>query len=276
MWIDVEEDTMTALKGPMDILKILPKTNCRDCAERTCLAFASAVFRASRSLDECPHLDPETLARLADNVATRVPEGRDMQVYLEQVRSRIKELDFAATAERVGGSYDGARLILKVMGKDFHLYPDGRLSSEIHMNPWVVGPLLDYVLSSEGKVPKEIWVQFRDLQGGPERLGLFEQRCVKPLKRAADQYSDLFQDMLEIFSGNREYELFGSDISIILRPLPKVPILVCYWHPSEGMASDMSLFFDATADENLGAKSLFTIVAGLANMFERIARNHGF
>jgi hypothetical protein len=49
----------------------------------------------------------------------------------------------------------------------------------------------------------------------------------------ADSYDDLFKDMLEVFSGDREYNLFGSDISIILHPLPRVPILVCYWKPGE-------------------------------------------
>lgn len=266
---------MSVLNSPMAILRILPKTNCRDCGERTCLAFASAVFRGQVTLAQCPHLAPERVARLTGDAPARNTEEQDFRLFMEQVRDRLQGLDLAASAERLGGVYDGKRLVLKILGKDFSIYPDGRLSSEIHMNRWVIGALLDYVLTCQGKTPTGTWVQYRDLPGGPERLGLYEQRCVKPLQKAADRYPDLFKDMLEIFSGNREYELFGSDISVILHPLPKVPILICYWQPDEGMDSDLSVFFDETVAENLGAKSLFTVAAGLANMFERIARNHG-
>lgn len=266
---------MSVSHSPMDILRILPKTNCRECAERTCLAFASAVFRGSRTIDQCPHLDPAIVARLSGEIVGRNAEEEDIRSFLEQARGRLRKVDLAASAGRLGGSFDGSRLVLKILGKDFCIYPDGQLSSQIHMNQWVVATVLDYVLNSRGITPTGTWVQYRDLEGGPERLALFEQRCIKPLKKAADRYPDLFKDMLEIFSGNREYNLFGSDISIVLHPLPKVPMLICYWQPEDGMASELSLFFDQTVDGNLGAVSLFTVGAGLANMFEKIARSHG-
>ena len=48
---------MTQLKNPIEIIKILDKSNCRECGEATCLAFAAAVFNGRRQLDECPRLD---------------------------------------------------------------------------------------------------------------------------------------------------------------------------------------------------------------------------
>jgi hypothetical protein len=267
---------MEQLKSPMDILKILPKTNCRDCGEKTCLAFASAVFNAQKTLDQCPHLDAETLARFSEAVQTRRAAGRETRELLNQVREPLSRLDLAEAADRLGGRFDGSRLTIKVLGRDFHIHDDGRLSSEIHINPWVVGPVVDYALHSKGLEPTGVWVQFRDLVGGPERLGLFQRRCVDELGKVADRYPDFFKDMLEIFSGNREYNQFGSDVSVVLLPLPKVPLLICYWRADEGMDSDLSMFFDQTADENLGAESIFTLAAGLANMFEKIARSHGF
>ncbi len=40
----------------MDILKILPKTNCRECGYPTCMAFAAAVAGGKAMADQCPAL----------------------------------------------------------------------------------------------------------------------------------------------------------------------------------------------------------------------------
>ena len=47
-----------ALSG-LDIYKLLPKTNCRDCGFATCLAFAMALAQKKVSLDKCPHVSKE-------------------------------------------------------------------------------------------------------------------------------------------------------------------------------------------------------------------------
>lgn len=40
----------------LDIYKQLPKTNCKDCGQATCLAFAMALATGKTSLDKCPHV----------------------------------------------------------------------------------------------------------------------------------------------------------------------------------------------------------------------------
>ncbi len=40
----------------IDILKILPKTNCRKCGYLTCMAFAAAVMKGKVRVDKCPGL----------------------------------------------------------------------------------------------------------------------------------------------------------------------------------------------------------------------------
>ncbi|MFZ2356382.1 MAG: acetyl-CoA decarbonylase/synthase complex subunit gamma [Candidatus Omnitrophota bacterium] len=47
-----------ALSG-LDIYKLLPKTNCRECAFVTCLAFAMQLAKKSVSIDKCPYLSQE-------------------------------------------------------------------------------------------------------------------------------------------------------------------------------------------------------------------------
>ncbi|OGX41134.1 MAG: acetyl-CoA decarbonylase/synthase complex subunit gamma [Omnitrophica WOR_2 bacterium RIFCSPLOWO2_01_FULL_41_12] len=47
-----------ALSG-LDIYKLLPKTNCRECGFVTCLAFAMALAKKSVSIDKCPYLSQD-------------------------------------------------------------------------------------------------------------------------------------------------------------------------------------------------------------------------
>ena len=57
-----------ALKG-LDIFKLTPKTNCKDCGSPTCMAFSMKVAQGSVTLDMCPHLSEEALAKLSDATA---------------------------------------------------------------------------------------------------------------------------------------------------------------------------------------------------------------
>ncbi|MBW2172383.1 MAG: DUF3786 domain-containing protein, partial [Deltaproteobacteria bacterium] len=60
-----------------------------------------------------------------------------------------------------------------------------------------------------------------------------------------------------------------------LHPLPKVPILICYWKPDDGLESELNIFFDSTAEQNLNIESIFTLSTGLVRMLEKIALRHG-
>jgi hypothetical protein len=167
-------------------------------------------------------------------------------------------------------------LTLKVLGKDFSVDTSGNLFTDIHINPWVAVPLLNHVLYGRGLVVSGNWVSFRELKDGKERYALFQKRCEAPLKRVADIYTDLFDDMVHLFSGKQVQKQFESDISVVLQPLPRVPIMICYWLPDEGLKSSLNLFFDETADRNLDIGSIFSLGAGLAQMFEKLALRHGF
>jgi acetyl-CoA decarbonylase/synthase complex subunit gamma len=52
-----------ALKGA-EIMKRLPKTNCKECGYATCFAFAMKLATGGAKLEECPYLAPEVKAEL--------------------------------------------------------------------------------------------------------------------------------------------------------------------------------------------------------------------
>ena len=263
-------------KHAMEIFQLLDKSNCRECGEKTCLAFAGAVFQGRRKIAECPKLNRQIIAQFSaegQNQNAGFQEGAD---YLEKLKNEIGTIDLAAAAKKVGAEISGNKLTLKVLGKNFSVDAQGNLSADIHINPWVAVPFLSYVLYGKGLPISGNWVSFRELQGGQERYALFRKRCEQSMKRVADIYTDLFDDMVHIFSGKQVEKQFESDISVVLHPLPAVPIMICYWLPEEDLESSLNVFFDKTADKNLDIGSVFSLGVGLAQMFGKIALRHGF
>lgn len=266
---------MPHIKNPMEIFKLLNGSNCQECNEKTCLAFAVAVFKEKKSLQACPHLDKEVVERYAGklNKPNTIDEYKSEAI--EALKHEIAKTDLAEAAQRLGAEFSNDKLTLKVFGKDFSVDSKGNLSSEVHINAYMVVPLLNHILEGKGELPHGQWITFRELTGGPSRYAHFQQRCEKPLKKVADTYTDFFKDMLEIFDGKQIEGHIGSDISIVLHPLPLFPILVCYWKPEDGLESSLHIYFDSISDDNLDIESIYTLNEGIALMFEKIALRHG-
>jgi acetyl-CoA decarbonylase/synthase, CODH/ACS complex subunit gamma len=53
----------------IQIFKLLPKTNCKECGFPTCLAFAMALAAGKTELAKCPHVSEESKAILAESSA---------------------------------------------------------------------------------------------------------------------------------------------------------------------------------------------------------------
>jgi acetyl-CoA decarbonylase/synthase complex subunit gamma len=57
-----------ALTG-IQIYKLLPQTNCKECGYPTCLAFAMKLAAKQVELSACPYVTPEAKIQLAESAA---------------------------------------------------------------------------------------------------------------------------------------------------------------------------------------------------------------
>ena len=266
---------MAGFNNAMEIFKLLDKSNCRKCNMPTCLAFAGAVFQGRKKLADCPVI-PEDILKQYDNTEKIRPSSEvEFEGLLAHFKSAIAKTDLEAAARRLGETSKNGRLTLKMLGKDVTVDAHGNIFTDIHVHGWMLGPLLNYITESRGLPATGTWLPYRELSGGKTRYPLFEQRGEKALKHIADTYPDLFEDMVHIFSGQQVEKHYDSDISLVLHPLPKFPILICYWKPEDGLDSDLNIFFDANAEDNLHIDMIYTIAAGLVVMFEKLAERHG-
>lgn len=57
-----------ALKG-LDIFKLTPKTNCKECGSPTCMAFSMKVAQGAVDISKCPHMSSDAMAALSEATA---------------------------------------------------------------------------------------------------------------------------------------------------------------------------------------------------------------
>jgi len=56
--------------SPIDVYRLLPRTNCRECGEPNCMAFATRVVNGELTIEECPPLAKEEYRTAHDDLAT--------------------------------------------------------------------------------------------------------------------------------------------------------------------------------------------------------------
>jgi hypothetical protein len=266
---------MNQINHAMEIFKLLNKSNCRKCNEATCLAFAAAVFKGTKKIDACPDLDPQIAARYKGQTKKPKTPGAETEEVIAELKNRLGTVNLAQAASRLDGRYGNGKLALKILGKDFGVDTSGNFFTDIHVHGWVAVPVLSYILEAKGTPVSGNWIPLRELPRGKDWYRLFNQRCEKPLKKIADEHTGLFEIMVNLFSADQVDRRFDSDISVVLHPLPRVPILICYWKPEDGLESDLHVFFDDTAENNLNIEAIYTLGTGLVVMFEKIVQRHG-
>jgi len=261
-------------RTPLELYKILPQTNCGRCLLPSCLAFAAAVVAGTKKLTDCPDLPPEHLTGAAAT-ASHVQDIRELNQaeFLDKLQQRMADIDLTAVAPLIGATVKDNRLVINSLGKDFMVDRQGNLLSECHVIPWVKAPLLSYITNKTHGDITGRWISFRELKGGIDWQGLFTSRCETPLRKLADDNPHLLEDLIDLFMG-RAIDWYQADIALILHPLPKIPILICYQAPEDDLESTLTIFFDECCGTNLHIKAIFTLCSGLVQMFTKIAERH--
>ena len=265
---------MQNFNNALEVFKLLPKTNCRECGESTCLAFAGAVFTGRAGLSSCPVIPEDELQRFGSAKSDVNPIEEEFNAVAKKLQERLISLDMNERAKTIKGECRDGTITIPILGKLFSIDRYSNVTTDIHVNSWVLGSVLHYVNYSKGVPLSQNWVPLRELPSGKDWYRLFGQQCESVLKTTADKYPDLFADLVEMFQGKQVDDQFQSDVAVILLPLPLVPVLICYWRPEDGMESSLNVFFDDTAEANLGIEGLYTLGVGIALMLKRLSEVH--
>ena len=78
----------------IDILKILPKTNCKKCGYLTCMAFAAAIMKGKVTVDKCPGLaspvSENAVYSIFDNNG-EIVNSVSLQINTSKLKNQIQE-----------------------------------------------------------------------------------------------------------------------------------------------------------------------------------------
>lgn len=192
-----------------------------------------------------------------------------------KTQTPIQQSAIQSTAKNVAAQSPAtAKITIHCLGKNFTVDKNGNIETDIHVNPWLAIPILNYIIDGKGVPLSGKWVSLRDLPNGRSRYPLFARRCEESLRKLADTYKNLFEDMLDIFDGKQLSFHYPCDIVVVLYPLPLIPVLICYLEPEDDMDSELKIFFDANSEENLDIESIYKLVTGIVMMFEKLAIRH--
>ena len=100
---------MSKPKNVMEVFRHLEKSNCKACGEKTCLAFAGAVFQSRKQINECPKADESVIELFTHERSNDSFEMGDD--YIEDLKAKVPEIDLADVAGHYNGNFDGSRLM---------------------------------------------------------------------------------------------------------------------------------------------------------------------
>ena len=257
----------------MEVLKILPRTNCGDCGQPTCLAFATQVIKEGEDLQKCPHL-AVAAAEMGEAVRAQQAAGvgrrrESLAISLEVLQAKVAPLDFAALAEGLGATYgeESGRpyLSLAYFGHCLQVFKDElRYPPGAPADPWDAILLYNYIASQGNEPVTGRWIAYQSLPNSVSKA--------KTLVRLEQQLADHFngkaaklQERMAAAGGAPAAVGEDADVQASFLPLPKVPLLLLFWdaEAEEGFAPQARLLFDANITHYLDLESMLFLVEHL-------------
>ncbi len=266
---------------PLELYRATPGTNCKACGFPTCLAFATRVIVEKKSLDLCPHLDPEAKRELAG----RISEQHEAEVYVKRdlykitadyIRERLDPARFPAIAEGLGAEYvepgGVPSLRFTYLNRDCLLSRERvLLDGEPAEDHWDNILLYNYVHFAGSEPLHHVWIPIDEIPGHIPKKPELEQGCENKI---AEHFSGdpgrLRRAGLHL-GGRRAEEEAHADAALNFLPLPKVPFCLIFWDavPEEGFPARAKILFDRSVTHYLDIESLVFLAEKFAEALIR-------
>ncbi len=247
----------------IDLYRRLPRRNCGQCGPKACMPFALSVLKGDAPLSECPHLSEEERTELGGSI--KCSDWREELI--AKIREEIKEISFADIAEGIGAELDRGSLLIRCLGREFRISPQGEIEAQGPISPWMKILLLHYVRTAGREPLSGRWVSFSELKAGLVKASAFEAECEEPLKALFDRAPQRAAELL-LRIGAQMREGFPTEQAYVLYLLPRIPVAILYWPEEDDFPSRVKVLFDAVADRFLDAETLIFLAEGLVHNLE--------
>ncbi len=118
---------------------------------------------------------------------------------------------------------------------------------------------LHYLAQARGTELQGKWITFKELPGGQIYIEPYQNRTTKPFLKYFGQKQEKFVELAAALEGKASS--FG-DVSMVLRPFPRIPILFVLWEGDEEFPPSTNILYDASAPDYLPTED-YALLPGL-------------
>lgn len=242
---------------PLEILKFLPKTNCKKCGYPSCLAFAFALASGASEPSRCPELDPALFPSLAPE--DKLPEEDYAWKVLEEVKKKALNVNWEEVAPNLGLKALGPReLSIPYLDTVVLLRPDeAKREDGLPLDPRDQILLYNYVFFAGKASLSGEFVGLETFPNSLSKVSTLRRYAEEKLARAFSGRLALLQKALQGF----RYTLLPDspgDLAVLVWVLPKVPLRIHFFEgeEEEGLEPEVKILYDARATAYLDLESL--------------------
>ena len=262
--------------GPLELYKRLPQTNCGDCGQPACLAFATQVVGYGQYPGSCPHLERGQLEAISTILAAQRQQGafvkrKNHQITREHLQEKIRHHDFQSIASGLGAVYDveGGAATLRVSYFDRTVIVSGtriRTTDSEELDPWDRVLLYNYVYFSGSQALSNRWVGLESFPNSIPKRAALEDGCHRRISQACAGSVPALEHACLLLGGVREIDGHNADLAFRFQALPRVPLLLLFWDEDreEGFEAQAKVLFDASAMDYLDLEGLCFLAEKLA------------
>ena len=247
----------------IELYKRLPKKNCGRCRQKKCMPFALSLIKGEAEVTECPCLTGDEVKELQKMIVHS--DWREDLIL--RLRQAIRDIDFSYVAPHIGGELTGGSLMLKCMGREFMIAPDGEITTKGFITLWIKILLLHYIKTGGRADLSGRWVSFSELKSGMVKASSFTRDCEEPLKEMLDADLQKVVQLLIRFGAEARND-FPTEYAWHISLLPRIPVVVLYWPGDSEFGSKVKVLFDSTADKFLDVESIMFLTEGLVYNIE--------
>jgi uncharacterized Fe-S cluster-containing protein len=101
------EKQLSFIKKPLNqfLIKWQSRGKVNKNRRTTCLAFAAAVFKGQKRVDQCPYVDAQIVEQFGEKMKADHTAEIENEKKFEELKNRIKAIDLPAIAEKLGGRF---------------------------------------------------------------------------------------------------------------------------------------------------------------------------
>lgn len=270
--------------NPLDFLRATPRTNCGECGQPTCLAFAVAVTKGGADPGRCQHLAPAVLRdsgwKIPGEGLAKVEQGQDERdmALVAHLKAKIHGLNYPAIAPRLGAEFrpgPPAVLHFRYLGRWVMLSSEeARLEGGQLIDPRDQILLYNYVASGGGQAPQGVWVGMESLPNSMAKVRTLAAYCEQPLAKRFRGRPAALARVCTLIGAMTGPESQSADLGLIIPVLPFLPLYLLFWdeEPAEGFVSRVKVLFDQRVLDFLDIESL---VFATERMAERLMELDG-